>query len=74
MKKRLTRPLDKKSIAGVCAGLADYFDIDIILMRLIFVLVALITAIVPVCIFYLIAWLIIPPSNSNDVSSSTEQK
>jgi phage shock protein C len=47
-------------IGGVCGGLADYFDLDVSLVRLIFVGLALVTAIIPMVLFYLIAWIIIP--------------
>ena len=39
--KRLTRSSDDRMVAGVCAGIADYFGIDPTLVRLIFVLGAL---------------------------------
>ena len=35
--KRLYRSVDDRMVAGVCAGIADYFDIDPTLVRLIFV-------------------------------------
>jgi len=37
-KKRLYRSQKERMIAGVCGGLADYFDIDPTLVRLLFVL------------------------------------
>ncbi len=60
MAKRLYRSVQQKMLGGVCAGLADYFDLDISLVRLIFVGAALLTAILPMVLFYLIAWLVIP--------------
>ncbi len=45
---------------GVCAGLGEYLEVDPTLIRLAFVLLALVTGIVPVLIFYLIAWIIVP--------------
>jgi phage shock protein C len=60
MAKRLVRPEDKKMIAGICAGLADYLDLDVSLVRLLFVAVTLLTAIFPMAFFYFIAWIIIP--------------
>ncbi len=60
MAKRLFRSVQQKMIGGVCAGLADYFDLDVSLIRLIFVGAALLTAILPMVLFYLIAWLVIP--------------
>ena len=35
--KRLYRSVDDRMIAGVCAGIADYFDVDPTLIRLLFV-------------------------------------
>lgn len=60
MTKRLYRSVQQKMLGGVCAGLADYFDLDVSLVRLIFVGAALLTAILPMVLFYLIAWLVIP--------------
>jgi len=36
--KKLYRSVDDRMIAGVCAGIADYFDVDPTLIRLLFVL------------------------------------
>lgn len=36
--KRLYRSRDDRMISGVCAGLADYIDIDPTIVRLLFVL------------------------------------
>jgi len=60
MAKKLYRSIQQKMLGGVCAGLADYFDLDVSLVRLIFVGLALVTAILPMVLFYLIAWLVIP--------------
>jgi len=47
-------------LGGVCGGFADYFDIDPSLVRLIFVGLALVTAVLPMLIVYVIAWLVVP--------------
>ncbi len=60
MTKRLYRLQSNKMIGGVCVGLAQYFDLDVSLIRLIFVGIALITAVFPMLLFYIIAWIIIP--------------
>lgn len=49
-------------LGGVCTGLAEYFDIDVTLVRLLFV-IALITP-VPALIPYLIMWVIMPVKNT----------
>jgi len=60
MTKRLYRSQKWKMIGGVCGGLAEYFDIDVSIIRLIFVAIGLITAILPMVIFYIIALIVIP--------------
>ncbi|HUU36875.1 MAG TPA: PspC domain-containing protein [Candidatus Desulfaltia sp.] len=60
MEKKLFRSQTRKMLGGVCGGLGYYFDIDVTLIRLIFVAITLVTAIIPMMIFYLIAWIIIP--------------
>lgn len=60
MEKKLYRSLSRKMLGGVCGGLAAYFDLDVSLVRLVFVAIALVTAIIPMLLFYLIAWIIIP--------------
>ena len=62
--RRLTRSPSKGTIAGVCAGLADYFGTDVVLMRLIFVIIALVGAIVGGVIVYVAAWIIMPAGES----------
>lgn len=60
MAKRLYRSASQKMLAGVCGGLAEYFDMDVSLVRLIFVAVGLVTAVLPMSLFYLIAWIVVP--------------
>jgi phage shock protein C len=60
MEKKLYRSQSRKMLGGVCGGLAEYFDIDISLVRLIFVGIFLLTGLIPMMIFYIIAWIIIP--------------
>lgn len=60
MAKKFYRAKEQKIIGGVCAGLGNYLDVDISLVRLIFVGLALLTALFPMVIFYIIAWIIIP--------------
>lgn len=57
--KRVYRASKNDSvIAGVCAGIANYFSIDPVIVRLLFVLITL--GYGAGIIVYLIAWLIIP--------------
>jgi phage shock protein C len=60
MAKRLYRSTTQKMLGGVCGGLSEYFDMDPSLIRLIFVAVCLMTAVLPMTFFYLIAWIVVP--------------
>lgn len=57
--KRLYRS-EQKVAGGVLSGLAEYFGGDPVLWRLGALLLALLTAVVPVAVVYGIAWWIIP--------------
>lgn len=58
MAKKLFLSDSDKKIAGVCGGLAEYFDVDPIIIRLIWIILVLCfgTGIIA----YLIAWFVIP--------------
>ncbi len=60
MEKRFARSRLDKKIAGVCGGLAQYFDIDATLVRVVFVLLALFSG--GGLILYIILWLVMPQS------------
>lgn len=62
--KSLRRSNDNKMIAGVMGGLANYFDIDATVLRVIFVLVSLFSAAFPGIIVYLILWVLMPQEGS----------
>lgn len=58
MANKLYRSASDSMLGGVCGGLGKYFDIDANLVRLIFVVLAVIPAFgVPI---YLVLWLIVP--------------
>lgn len=58
MKSRLVRSRRDAVIAGVCGGLGEYFQIDPVIVRLIFVLVTLTSGIG--FLLYPILWIIMP--------------
>jgi phage shock protein PspC (stress-responsive transcriptional regulator) len=59
--KRLTRSPREGKIGGVCAGLADYFEVDVVLVRAAWLVFSIVPgAIIGGLLAYLAAWLIIP--------------
>jgi phage shock protein C len=57
--KVLLRRRDGRMLAGVCAGFADYFGLDVTLVRVIWAVVSVLTGGAGV-LAYLVAWLIVP--------------
>ena len=62
MEKRLVRNVQDKKIAGVCAGLADYFDIDPTLVRALWILFTLLGG--SGVLAYIILWVIMPEAGT----------
>ena len=60
--KRLYRNTKNRMISGVCAGLADYVDLDVSIIRLIWVLFTIMSAGFGGVILYFILVLVIPPN------------
>jgi phage shock protein C len=61
--KRLYRSSDDRVIAGVCGGLAKYFDIDPIIGRVLAAVSILVSGVGPVA--YVVLWIVAPPDDSS---------
>lgn len=62
--KKLTRDTQNQMFAGVCSGVGEYFNIDPTMVRLVFVLLTLMTAVIPGILLYIVAMFIIPNSEN----------
>ena len=63
--KKLVRSTNKM-IAGVCGGVAEYFDIDPTLVRVIYAVLTLFTAAFPGVILYIVMMLLMPQTDGLD--------
>jgi len=66
--KRLFRSRKDGLIAGVCGGLAEYFDVDPSLVRLVFILAIFLGG--AGLVVYLVAWLIVPENPEQSPTAS----
>lgn len=57
--KRLVRPKKGRVIAGVAMGIANYLNVDVVVVRLILVLL-LLPGGLPGLLPYILAWIVIP--------------
>ena len=70
MNKKLYRSRNAQMIAGVCAGIAEYFDLDPTLVRILFVLLAI--GPVPGLLVYIILAVIMPEAPAIEEAKTTE--
>lgn len=63
--KRLTRSANKM-LAGVCGGIAEYFEIDPTLVRVAYAALTVFSAAFPGLLLYIIMMIIMPRSDSYD--------
>jgi len=68
-KKRLVRPSTDKKIAGVCAGLADYFDLDVTIIRICWLLAVLFAG--TGILAYIILWIALPLGPTGVVNNTS---
>jgi phage shock protein PspC (stress-responsive transcriptional regulator) len=57
-RKRLLRSRSEHWIAGVCGGIAEYFDLDVVLVRAVWLIVAFFGG--GGVIAYLVCWIVMP--------------
>ncbi len=73
--KRLYKSDTNKTCSGIIGGIGEYYDIDPVLLRLIFVLIVMVTGVFPGIIAYIIAMFIVPKKPKMDtVSSNTSNQ
>ena len=70
-RKRLVRSTNDRKIAGVCAGLADYLDIDPIIVRVLWVLAFFCAG--TGLLAYIILWAVLPEGVTGVTAPSASQ-
>lgn len=69
--KKLYRSNTDRMLGGVCGGLGEFFEIDPVIFRLLFIVSAFLGGGI---ILYLVLWLIIPEPNNSDDPKETVKK
>ena len=74
-KRRLVRRPDEGKIGGVCAGLADYFNTDVALVRAAWVVLSIWPgAVVLGVVAYLAAWLLMPRAEADGAFAAPQPR
>ncbi len=67
--KRLYRSRKQRILGGICGGLAEYFNVDVVVVRVLWILITLFGG--AGVIAYLILWVIVPPAPDGGASSTS---
>ena len=59
--RKLYRSRNRRMVAGVCGGLADYFDIDPTVIRVVFLILAVFGG--TGLVVYLVMWIVVPDAS-----------
>lgn len=65
MKKLYLGSKGDRKLLGVCAGIAETYDIDPTVVRILTVALGLLTILIPTVLLYLAAWALMPPKPEN---------
>lgn len=70
-RKRLVRSRTARKVAGVCQGFAEYFDLDVTVIRIVW-------AVVAICggaglVAYIVAWIVMPEEPVASMASPAAQ-
>lgn len=62
--KRLYRSDSNYILGGICGGLGEYFNVDPAVFRLGWIIMTVVSAVVPGILAYILAFLVVPPRRS----------
>ena len=68
--KRLYKSNDNKVFFGVIGGIGEYFDIEPVILRIIWVVIVIFTAFVPGVIAYIIAIFVVPHKGRHPIKGN----
>lgn len=71
--KRLYRSEDNRILAGVLGGVGEYFSIDPVIIRIIAVVVALVTGVIPFALIYLLAVFMVPKQSEAIIETDSSE-
>ena len=68
--RRLVRIKAEQKLAGVCAGIADYLDVDVTLVRVLWLALSIVPgAVIGGILAYLLAWIVMPEGQASRAAS-----
>jgi len=68
--KKLRRSSTNKVVSGILGGIGEYMNIDPVVVRIVFLAIAIFTGFVPGLLFYLLAHLVVPEISREETKPS----
>jgi phage shock protein C len=72
--KRLLRSRQNRLVAGVCGGIAEYFHLDPVLVRAVWAVLTMVTAVFPGVILYILAVFIVPENTVGEPDAAARPR
>jgi len=69
--KRLLRMKEGRLLGGVCGGIGNYFDVDPVVIRILWVVLTLLSVGIGV-IVYIAAWILMPEEGAGEAGTATQ--
>ena len=67
VRPRLRRSNRHRMIAGVCGGIAEFLDVDVTVVRVLYVLISIVSVAFPGILAYIILMFVMPRADSPDL-------
>jgi phage shock protein C len=61
--KKLHRSKENKVVSGLIGGVGEYFEVDPVIIRLFWIVIVVLTGVVPGIIAYLLGIFVVPKAN-----------
>lgn len=71
--KKLYRSEEDRVIGGIAGGFAKYFNVDSLVVRIIFIVIALVSQVAPAVLAYLVAMIFIPKEGETKETNTGEK-
>ncbi|WP_332449400.1 PspC domain-containing protein [Methanoculleus sp.] len=71
--KKLARSTTDRWVAGICAGIGDYLEIDPNVIRAIWVILTVITGFIPMIVIYILLWVLLPEQGLASPTAATAE-
>lgn len=72
MKKKLYRSDKNKILAGVMGGLGEYFEIDPVVFRVVYIAFSVFSGVLPGVFGYILMMLVVPPRREDPVHAESK--